>query len=230
MGFNYSYKPGRKNDTKSKIGELYDKTVGKVFEKGIGQRSPIQSNSDQEILKGVVVVVSIFVLLGLVGMLGSSYTGLATNKLDVEQQLAYKNSELSDVGLEKKSCETNLFNTIKRVDDCEAKAENKADDLVACMKQNNDLETYSNELNSFYTECEKEKTVAEEDYENALEEIENVQENYDIFVRNSVRSTCCSINDILNEFTKNFGVTDNQVICNTDGQFTINCGTGDTNY
>jgi len=80
---------------------------------------------------------------------------------------------------------------------------------------------YSAAIQEIMNECEAEKTTIQGDYNKLLEDLKDV-------IRDSVRSRCCSYDDVWSGVTKNWDIVDNEITCS--GNYTVRCDTGETDY
>lgn len=77
-------------------------------------------------------------------------------------------------------------------------------------------------INQFETELSNERIKNSE--------LNNDIERLSVLFRNSVRTVCCSFSDIQQALYRNWLISGNNVICTTNGSYTVNCGTGTTDY
>jgi hypothetical protein len=163
--------------------------------------------------KGILMIVLIIVALTVFSFVGGMtgymiYGGELESKVrKLEENLTFAqnridmcNKALSDVTNERDSCENNLSKT--------------SSDLSVCGEERD-------ELRGDYIKCLTEK-------DNVSSLYEKEKENYKELAGNSVQAICCSFSDLKSGMIKNWGIKENKIVCG-EGEFTVNCATGETN-
>ncbi len=207
MGFNYEFRPvkdvkGRKEDKSS------EKNVNK-----------------NKLLIAVLIVLAALLFVGV----SSSVTGYVTYREGMNKQLEYTVQELADVTKQNEQCGANLFSALEKEEQCKSQLSTKDGQLNSCTSQKSDLENQKIQAESLYSACNAEKEEINVEYQKALNDIAAGSAVYDQFARNSARSVCCSIGDVLNGAVKHWGISENNIVCSDTGR-TVNCGTGETDF
>ena len=110
-------------------------------------------------------------------------------------------------------------------------------DLAAEREKSGNLETDLANTKNNLIDCTDRETRLRENFNLCSDEVINIssdldaeKSNYKSLIRNSVRAVCCSVSDILSENVRSFNVKGNRIACSDEGEYTVNCGNGDTNY
>ncbi|MDD9952909.1 MAG: hypothetical protein OXR66_01070 [Candidatus Woesearchaeota archaeon] len=81
--------------------------------------------------------------------------------------------------------------------------------------------------------CESRITEVEQHNVEMKAELNTCQDHVDDtldIIKTAVRAVCCSFSDIQESRTRQWDKTGNQIICSQDGEFTMECGSGATDY
>ncbi len=154
--------------------------------------------------KIAVIGLAVLVLFVLYAV-GSIVTGYSIYSSDLEKRLNHTSEELRIISAAREECGAELDKKSSLYQECSNTLENTAANLQQC-------ETVLNETKS----CDDVRS----DYS-------SLQDAYNNLVRNSVKALCCSFSDVEGGVVKNWHTENNKILC--DGNFTVNCATGEIN-
>jgi flagellar basal body-associated protein FliL len=178
--------------------------------------------------KTVIIVLIVVAALLFIGI-SSSVSGYVAYRESVNKQLDSTVQELSTVTKEKEECNTNLFSSLEKETQCKSQLSSKDSQLNTCNNQKTTLEQQKTQSDALYSSCLAQKEDLDEKYTGVVEQLEASSSEYDELAKNSVRSVCCSIGDILSGAVRYWEVSDNKIICAENGR-NVNCGTGETDF
>ncbi len=170
-----------------------------------------------------ITFIAVLVIAVIGFSLATSWTGSIIYAGGLESQIA---------GLEKsyQDCQDTVTAVTSEKETC-------GNDLTAEKEKSNGLETDLVNTKNNLIDCTDRESRLQDNFNICSDEVINVtsdldaeKSNYKSLVRNTVRGVCCSISDILSENVRKFDVNGNQIVCSDEGDHTVNCGTGETNY
>ncbi len=171
--------------------------------------------------KSVGLSILAIALIFSFSILSGRITGFVTYASDLESTLNETAKQLDIESQLRATCDSALASTKSGLSLCNDKLYSSQGYLVTCEKDRDDLSSYSARLNEQFSSCDAQREELNAKYTNETE-------NYKTIVRNSVKAICCSFGDLQIGNSRNWGITNNQIVCG--GNYTVNCTTGSTNY
>jgi hypothetical protein len=122
---------------------------------------------------------------------------------------------------QKKVCENNLSVCATNLVTCNNDVVGIQNQLTTCHNDVTQANEKSTDLQTMLNNCTDEKGILSTQTAEAIT-------GYKILAKSSVKPICCSYSDAQSGSVKNWGIMSNFIVC--DGNYTINCTTGETNY
>jgi adenylosuccinate lyase len=164
--------------------------------------------------KKITIAVIVIVVLFVVYSINAFVTGFVAYNEELENELNKFKNDFITINQSFIECRNNLDVYLTEARTCEKNLQN-------CEKQKEVTTNYSIALENIIGQCQKDKEAIMQNYT-------KLTENYKNIIRESVRSRCCSYDDIMNGAIKNWDIKDNKIMCS--GNYTVNCTSGETNY
>lgn len=171
--------------------------------------------------KNLSIIILVIVLMIVSYSINSVITGYTVYSEELEKEVENYKEQYETANQNYEDCKNTVDEYKSEAEQCRDDIKTHEASLQECEKEKEIQAKYSTALQDIVNECESEKSSMQEDYDRLLE-------NYKDVIRDSVTSRCCSYSDIRNDVTKNWDIIDNEIICS--GNYTVNCGTGETNY
>jgi len=164
--------------------------------------------------KHLAVTIVIIFLIAVFYATGIAMTSYATYSRNAEQLLNETKANLVILQAEKDVCLASLNYTDNDLKVCQGVLSSKATLLNTCDTEKTSLNNSLTNTVSSLNACKTEKDSA-------------IQTSRQL-VRNSVKAICCSYGDVQVGFVRNWDIFNDSITCT--GIYTVNCGTGQTNY
>ncbi len=208
------------------MGDDKSKNLLKVFQEFLAGLQNNKTYNYQQNKSGgrrTLTIVAVLIIMVLGFSLATSWTG----------NIIYAGGLESRIG----GLEENLANCQKNVDSLTGEKKQLSEELAKKTEKISGLETDLLNTQNNLLDCSDQRENLRQQTDDQADQIANLEgdlstekNNYKGLVRNTVRGVCCSVSDIISKKTRTFNVDSNQIFCADEGDFEVNCGTGETDY